>query len=214
MKKITAGILAAVLSSSLYAGNTENYSEGRTFVGAEVGFVKLEASANIYDTFTGAVSPTFESKSDSNTAYGFHIGAQDADWRTTLLYSYYNNEEGLDTETIHKGGVYLDYFILQSELESVTFMPYIGLHIGYMSYEWTEDIGFGLSQVNADDSNVYYGGQVGIAVMIAESFQFDLSYRYSLTNLTDLSTDIGNGYVVNTDLDNMSEIAIGLNYFF
>jgi opacity protein-like surface antigen len=214
MKKMTAGILAVALSSSLYAGNTENYSEGRTFVGAEVGFVKLDVSANVFDTLTGLTSPTFESQSDSSTAYGFHIGAQDAEWRTTLLYSYYSNEEGIDTETIHKGGLYLDYFILQSEVESFTFMPYIGAHIGYMSYEWTEDTGFGIDQVNADDSNVYYGGQVGVAVTVAESFQFDLSYRYSLTNLKDLATDIGNGYVVNTDLDDMSEIVIGFNYFF
>ena len=38
MKKMTAGILAVALSSALYAGNVENYSEGRTFIGAEVGY--------------------------------------------------------------------------------------------------------------------------------------------------------------------------------
>ena len=212
MKKIAAGLLAVALSSSLYA--SENYSEGRTFVGAEVGFVKLDASANLHNTATGANSPTYESRSDSNTAYGFHIGAQDADWRTTLLYSYYDNEEGKNSETIHKGGLYLDYFILQSEAGSVTFMPYIGGHVGYMSYEWTEDVGNGVSQVNADDANFYYGGQIGVAVMIEESFQLDLSYRYSLTNLKDLSTDIGHGLVVESDLDSMGEIVIGFNYFF
>ena len=212
MKKMTAGILTVTLASSLYAGNTENYSEGKTFIGAEVGYSKLDSSANILNN-QGIEIYNIKRESDSDVSYGFHIGAEDNDWRTTLLYEYYNNGGDTTEETTHKGGLYLDYFIWSSEADGFAIKPYIGGHVGYMSYELTSDIGNHIDEVLADDSNVYYGGQIGIAITASAVLQIDLSYRYSLTNLHDMTGLVSNGNS-DVDVDSMSGFVFGINYFF
>ena len=211
MKKMTAGILAVALSSSLYAGSTENYSEGRTFIGAEVGYAQSEGSISGLDQNGWPLTLNFDGNRDAE--FGFHIGAQDGEWRTTLMYNYFSSNEGGAEETTHKGGLYLDYFIWSSDMDTFTVQPYIGGHVGYMTYELTADLGYG-EQVLADDSNVYYGGQVGIAITASEVLQIDISYRYSLTNLHDITGTLPYVTGLDVDLDSMSGFVVGLNYFF
>jgi len=213
MKKMTAGILAVALSSTLYAGNTENYSEGKTFIGAEVGYTAADGSIAFYDDFYG-IQREFDLEGDNDMEYGFHIGAEDGEWRTTLMYNYFKNDEGTEKETTHKGGLYLDYFIWSSDTNDFMIKPYIGGHVGYMSYKLTGDIGYGADEVLADDSNFYYGGQVGIAITASNVLEFDLSYRYSLTNLHDMTGTVADIPGLDVDLDSMSGFVVGLNYFF
>ena len=130
------------------------------------------------------------------------------------MYNYFKNDEGAQKETTHKGGLYLDYFIWSSEMDTFRVQPYIGGHIGYMSYELTGDLGYGYEEVLADDSNVYYGGQIGIAITASEVLQVDLSYRYSLTNLHDMTGTIPAVTGLDVDLNSMSGFVVGLSYFF
>ena len=213
MKKMTAGILAVALSSTLFAGNTDNYSVARTFIGAEVGYMAADGSIAFYDDFYG-VKRKFDLDGDNDMEYGFHLGAEDGNWRTTFMYNYFKNDEGSQKETTHKGGLYLDYFIWSSETNDMAIKPYIGGHVGYMSYKLTGDIGLGSDEVLADDSNMYYGGQIGIALTASEVLQIDLSYRYSWTNLHDMSGTIANIDDLDVDLDSMDGFVVGLNYFF
>ena len=91
--------------------------------------------------------------------------------------------------------------------------PFIGGHIGYMSYELSGDTGLGLREIFADDANVFYGGQAGVALAIGEVVELDLSYRYSLTNLDDMPIDLVGGHM-ESSLDNIGSIVFGLNYYY
>ncbi len=208
MKKITMGILSVALTGSLSAGN---YSEGQKFIGVELGSTKLDSSARFYAD-DGAFAE-LAGKSDSNIEYGFRIGAQDEEWRTTLLYTYYNNEDSGLEETTHKGSISLDYFIWSTDAGGMNIKPFIGGHVGYMSYELSGDTGLGLREIFADDANVFYGGQAGVALAIADVVELDLSYRYSLTNLNDMPMDLVGGNI-ESSLDNIGSIVFGLNYFY
>jgi len=186
VKKIAMGILAVALTGSLYA---ENYSVGQTFVGLEVDSTNLDRNV--------LFSP--EPTSDSGIEYGFRLGAQNEEWRTTVLYTYYNDEDSVYEDTMHKGSLNLDYFIWSTDAGDMNIKPFIGGHVGYMSYELE-------GAITADASGVFYGGQAGVAFAIGEVVELDLSYRYSLTNLDDMPADIS--------LDNTGSIVFGLNYFY
>lgn len=187
VKKIAMGILAVALTGSLYA---ENYSVGQTFVGLEVGSTNLDRNV--------LFSP--EPTSDSSIEYGFRLGAQNEEWRTTVLYTYYNDEDSEFEETMHKGSLNLDYFIWSTDAGGTMIKPFIGGHVGYMSYDAEG------ATITADGSGVFYGGQAGVAFAIGEVVELDLSYRYSVTNLNDMPEEIS--------LDNTGSIVFGLNYFY
>ena len=206
IKKITMGILAVALTGSLYA---ENYSVGQSFIGVELGSTKVDSSARLYAD--GYPSIEFGEKSDSNIEYGFRLGAQNDEWRTTVLYTYYNNEDSGYEDTMHKGSLNLDYFIWSTDAGGMKIKPFIGGHVGYMSYEFFGDIYETNAPENrrvitADESGVFYGGQAGVVLAIGEVVELDLFYRYSFTDVKDMPEKIS--------LDNTGSIVLGLNYFF
>lgn len=208
VKKIVTGILAVALTGSLYA---ENYSVGQTFIGVELGSTEVDSSARLYSD--GYPSIEFGEKSDSNIEYGFRLGAQNDEWRTTVLYTYYNDEDSGYEDTMHKGSLNLDYFILSTDAGGMKIKPFIGGHVGYMSYELSADTLENLSVILTDESGVFYGGQIGVALAVAEMLEIDLSYRYSFTNLEDMVAE-GIDWHAETSLDNTGSIVFGLNYFF
>ena len=203
IKKIATGILAVALTGSLYA---ENYSVGQTFIGVELGSTEVDSSSRLYSD--GYPSIEFGEKSDSNIEYGFRLGAQNDEWRTTLLYTYYNDEDSGYEDTIHKGSLNLDYFIWSTDAGGMKIKPFIGGHVGYMSYELNAD-----PLKLADESGAFYGGQVGVALAVAEMLEIDLSYRYSFADLEDIIAE-GIDWHAETSLDNTGSIVFGLNYFF
>lgn len=208
VKKIATGILAVALTGSLYA---ENYSEGQTFIGVELGSTEIDSSARLYSD--GSFPIEVGEKSDSNIEYGFRLGAQNDEWRTTLLYTYYNDEDSGYEDTMHKGSLNLDYFLWSTDAGGMQIKPFIGGHVGYMSYELTADTIENLSLILADESGFFYGGQVGVALAVAEMLEIDLSYRYSFVDLDDISAS-GPDWYAESSLDNTGSIVLGLNYFF
>ncbi len=188
VKKIAIGILAVALTGSLYA---DNYSVGQKFVGVELGNTNLDRDVQVN---SGESGPT----SDSSIEYGFRLGAQNEEWRTTVLYTYYNDDDSNFEDTMHKGSLNLDYFIWSTDAGGMKIKPFIGGHVGYMSYDAE-------GTITADGSGFFYGGQAGAALAVGEVVELDLFYRYSFTDLKDIPE---------ISLDNTGSIVFGLNYFF
>jgi opacity protein-like surface antigen len=159
IKKAVTILLCMGLGSALYA---ENVTSGEKFIGLEVGAAELQADTD--GGFFG--EPEHES---TGAEFGLRVGAQNNEWRTTLIFDYYDNTD--DDQNYEKGLVAIDYFLLAST-ESIDerFKPYLGVNVGYMNYEST----------NIDENGLLYGGQGGISFDVAENFEIDIGYRYSL----------------------------------
>jgi len=183
MKKIIVGTLSIIsLANILQAGTLSDGSVG--FIGLEVGNTQLRSARymNIYDGDT--YNPFYEG---SGVDFGLKLGAQNAEWRTTLALNYYDNED--EDQNYEKASIMIDYFLINSETSGMDIKPYIGATLGYMGYESTF----------IDESDFVYGGQAGIVLNTA-MIDFDLSYRYSLYN--------------GVQADTMGTIMFGANYLF
>ena len=213
VKKIAIACLCMALGSSL---NARDMSQNKTFIGLEFESTKIDSSSEIY--FNDAFQGDFGTKSDSVMEYGLNIGAEGEEWRTTFLYTYYNDDMAEAEEIMHKGSLLLDYFIWTTNTGDYEIKPYIGGHVGYMAYELKADVGYGIDQKIVDESDIFYGGQIGVAMTISEIIGLDLSYKYSLTNLNDIPLDFldlsGNRVHLNNSLDSMGSIAFSIKYFY
>ena len=210
VKKIAVALLCTALGTSLYA--RDDISQSNLFVGLELDSTKTDANIDLVGSPFG-----LELSNDSVIEYGIRLGAEKEEWRTTLLYTYGNDDKDGLEETMHKGSLLLDYFIWSSGSNEYNVKPYIGAHIGYMSYELIDSnfMDSGLDLTVADDSGFFYGGQVGIAMTISEAVQIDLSYRYSLTSLEEMDYDsLRSPGALESNLDNMGSIAFSINYFY
>ena len=183
MKKIVVTLIALLLSSSLFA---ENYSEGKKFLGIEVGAAQIQGGVylDVLDPFS--YDQFYEG---SGVAFGLRFGAQNDEYRTMLLFDYYDNAD--EDQTYEVGMLTIDYFVISSEAASVTIKPFVGLNVGYMNYESTL----------VDDSDFVYGGQAGVVVNVSEKIDIDLSYRYSMTYEA-------------VNMDHFAVIMLGLNYLY
>ncbi len=173
VRKIAITLMCATLGSSLYA---ENISYGKGFVGLEVGAATVQADVGGYFNQLDYEGDAVE--------YGIRLGAQTDEWRTMLLFDYYDSSD--DDQNVEKGYLTVDYLFTNES----AFKPFIGVNVGYMNYESTfiEDDGF------------LYGGQAGFIVNVAETIDLDLSYRYSLSDAE--------------ALDHVGSIIFGLNYLY
>ena len=213
VRKLGMVLLCTVLGTTLYARDA--ISESKLFLGLELDGTKTNTDVN----FVGASNLGVDTSNKTTIEYGVRLGAEKEVWRTTLLYTYGNDDkDGLD-ETMHKGSLLLDYFIWSTGSSEYNVKPYIGAHVGYMSYtlEQKNFDNSGLDVTVADDSGVFYGGQAGISMTVSQVIQFDLSYRYSLTTLTDMDYDnigIISPFLLESSLDNMGSVAFSINYFY
>ncbi len=194
VKKIAITLLCIVLGSSLYA--RDDISQSKPFIGLEIGYATLNADASNY--FSPFVYPGYES---SDIEYGFRIGAQKDDWRTMLIFNYFDTENDDYSQNYYKGFLSLDYLFSVSDGEEKAFKPYLGLNIGYISYET------GDTPNKLDASGFIYGAQAGFIFSVSEKIDIDLMYRYSL------------GYDITDDLDiervdNIGSVILGINYLY
>jgi opacity protein-like surface antigen len=166
VKKILIAGLYVILGSSLYAVES---SSSKMLLGLEVGAATIKADAN-----TDLLRRNNHKGSDAE--YGFRIGAQSDEWRAMFVFNYFNSNS--DNQNYEKGLFELDYFILSSDLNDVSFKPYIGANIGYMNYESDRT----LYMFSIDESGLLYGGQVGLIISITDNVDIDLMYRYSITD--------------------------------
>ena len=128
------------------------------------------------------------SKTNKDPEYGFRIGAQNKEWRTTLIGNFSRGQN----DKYQKAMLTFDKFVWQSlyEKDHVVFKPYLGGHLG-----WIKHTADGLSE-----NGLLYGAEAGVVWNVIEEVDFDLSYRYSISNLDNLK--------------NLDAITIGLNYIY
>jgi opacity protein-like surface antigen len=150
-KVVMSGLLAMGVAGSLYA-EEGGLPSSEKIIGIEVGGGKIQA-----DTILGGYDYT-----GNDVTYGVRLGAQNTEWRTLLIFDYYDNSD--DDQKYFKGLASFDYLLTDTEVK-----PYIGLNLGYIDY----------TSESYDDSGFLYGGQVGLMYRIAENIQIDVTYRYS-----------------------------------
>jgi len=139
LKKIAVALLCAALGSSLYA--RDDISQSRTFIGLELGYVEVQGDT-FYDI--GYVG-------DYDVEFGFRIGAEKDEWRTTFLFDYYDSSD--NDQNVEKGLLMLDYFLFSSDSE-LNVRPFVGANVGLINYEST----------GVDVTDFTYGGQAGVIV--------------------------------------------------
>ena len=167
-------LILSLLSASL--AHAEDIYSSERFLGIEIGYSKAEYSR---DGIT---------KTNKDPEYGFRLGAQNKEWRTTVI----GNLSRGKNHKYQKAMITFDKFIWQSlyEKDHVTFKPYLGGHIGWIKHT-ADDI---------SENGILYGGEAGITWNVIDEVDFDLSYRYSVTNLD--------------NLDTIDAMTIGLNYLY
>ena len=175
--------MGILLSSVLFG---ENYSEGKKFIGVELGAASVQGGRYL---IPGDLLTYDQFYKGSDITYGLRFGAQNEEWRTMLLFDYYDNTD--EDQSMEMGMVTVDYFVVSSEAASITVKPYVGLNVGYMNYESSF----------IDESGIMYGGQGGVVANVSEKVDLDISYRYSL------------GYDT-ADLDHLGVFMLGLNYLY
>ncbi len=169
-------ILTLIIFSCSEAKDATFSSE--RFIGIEVGYSTLN---NINEV--GMV----ESK---DIEYGFKIGAQNRDWRTTVDLNFFKNKD----KTYQQARLSFDYFFWSSLYKSddIVFKPYIGANVGWINY--TDEDRY------IKSNGLLYGGQAGLAWNVLDEVDFDLSYKYSRTNVE--------------NIDSLSAFVLGLNYLY
>ena len=167
IKKIVMACLIITFGGSLHAETT-------SFIGLEIGNSNVQGDR--------IDQPDYK---DDDLSYGFRIGAQDENWRTTLIYNVYDNSNS--DQNVEQVLLALDYYI---PINNLVIKPYIGANLGYGNYESSF----------VDESGFLYGGQAGLTFNIIEALNFDLSYRYSLSNID--------------ALDHAGSIMVSVDYLF
>ncbi len=170
IKKFGIALLCVSLGNTAYASEVVN---SQTFLGIEVASTEVQGEQ--------------PSNTSDDVSYGLRFGAQNGQWRTMIGFNYYDSGE----HNVEKLLLSVDYFFLKyDDMESNMLQPYIGVNTGYMNFE----------QGIIDESGFLYGGQVGVVLNIMEKVDFDIAYRYSLSNAD--------------ALDHTSDVLLGINYHF
>jgi len=188
VKKVGIALLCTALGTSLYA--RDDISESKPFIGLEIGYATVQGDVGGF--FATDIDRDYEG---SDVEFGIRIGAKKDEWRTTLSFNYFDGDEDGYAQNYEKGLVSFDYFFLNSNQSK--FQPFLGVNVGYINYESTNDI---------DMSGFIYGAQAGIVVSIADNIDLDLQYRYSLSNATQDDRD--------ASLDHVGSIVFGVNYVY
>jgi opacity protein-like surface antigen len=132
-------------------------------------------------------------ESVSNVEFGFRIGAQNKDWRTSIIANM-SNSKG---HKIQKAMISFDKFVWQSlyKKDDIVFKPYLSGHIGYLKH-----IADGNTNSGIDEKGMLYGGGLGLVWNVLDEVDFDLGYRYSITELS--------------ELDSFDAVTLGVNYIY
>jgi len=126
-----------------------------------------------------------ESYDGSGGSFGVHLGGQEGQWRATLGYEYFDND---DAQNFDLFSAEVDYFFLENP---GAFQPYIGLVGGYLNYETT----------NAEDSGGFaYGASAGVNIPVGENIDLDLGLRYL--------------FATQDEVDHIGSVNFSINYFY
>jgi len=154
MKKI-------ILSLACVAGlSSAATAESTGFIGLEVGYTSIQGDTLLINSYDS-----------SDVSYGVRLGAMNEEWRTMFLGTYVDSGD----QSIQSGLISFDYLLTSPK--DGGFIPYIGAHGGYASYE---------SDFIQGDGYVY-GGQIGVIVDLMPELALDVNYRYTLADSDQLN---------------------------
>ena len=167
--------LVSLLTFSLSHAVDEFSSE--RLLGIEVGYSNLNTSKKSSDLRV------------QGAEFGLKIGAQNEEWRTLLSGNFFTR----GGHKYQKAMLQFDRFVWASlyETDNIVFKPYLGGHIGWMTY--TDDF-------SLDNNGMIYGGQAGLAWTVLNEVDFDLGYRYSVTDIE--------------NVDSIGSVVFGVNYIY
>ncbi len=159
-------LLTIIILSSL--NHAEDSFSSEQFLGIEAGYGTVQ-SRNVIGI----------QESDKGVEFGFRIGAQNQEWRTTISAHAFSKNSQEYFRTL----LMFDKFVWSSHYkkDDVVFKPYLGGHVGWLKYS---------SKSGIEDSGFLYGGQAGIAWNVMREVDFDLGYRYSFSDVHSVD-DIG-----------------------
>ncbi len=171
-------IFILILLLSTFSQSKDAFSSER-FLGIEVGYTTLKSN-NIIGI----------KENTPDVEYGFKIGAQNREWRTTVDLNFFKDNK----KSYQQAKLSFDYFLWSSLYKSddIVFKPYLGANIGWLNY--TNE------SASTKSNGLLYGGQLGLAWNVLDEVDFDLSYKYSLTN--------------NKNIDSLSGFVLSLNYLY
>ncbi|RUM68972.1 MAG: hypothetical protein DSZ08_07385, partial [Sulfurovum sp.] len=118
----------------------------------------------------------------STASIGIRYGKQTVDWRTMFTYEYGDGSNIFSVE--------VDKILMDSLFNMSRFRPYIGLALGYISYDMpnndqnlTEVSGIIINEDNnttieTDSSGYFYGLNAGLIIYATDNLDADLSYHY------------------------------------
>jgi len=183
MKKMAQSLLTGlVLVSCVLA---DEITVGEKFIGLEVGYNKIQGSR--YMT-PGDVDTYFEFYEGEDVEFGVRIGAQNDEWKSTVLFDYFDSQD--HDQNTEKLLLLVDYSLWNTQVNDIEIKPYLGANVGYMNYESTL----------IEESGFLYGTQAGVALSLSEIIEVDLSYRYSLMSMD--------------TVDHTESVFFGLNYLY
>ena len=153
-------VLATVATISLTHA-VDDFSSER-LLGIEVGYTTVNSSNAIGQNI-----------SNSNPELGLRLGAQNKEWRTTVHASFMSAKNGTKYQ---KAMIDFDRFVWASlyKTDSIVFKPYLGGHIGWLHY--TDDF--------TSANGLAYGGQMGLTLNVLNQVDFDLGYRYTMSDVS------------------------------
>ena len=150
---------------------------------------------------------TFNEQKSSGLNYLLYTGYNFENY-FTLLFNYMN----LTTSDLEFSNIYtsLNYRITAFE----SFVPYIGLSVGYSSLKWnTNPIEQSTPSSDNDSANIMYGAQLGFNYMLSKSFSIKVESSYLLLNhATTITQDTEN--TLKLEHKNMISILTALQYNF
>jgi len=187
---IKKAFLASVMAGSLLCaggidGGTVISSNGyRTggFIGVRGAMV-----FSIQSSIIGVGDGTYleDSHDGSGGSFGIQIGGQEGQWRATLGYEYFDNDEPQNFDLFFSE---VDYFFLENPR---AFQPYLGIVGGYLSYETSY----------AEDSGGFaYGASAGVNFNLSDNIDLDLSLRYL--------------FATQDEVDHVGSVNFAINYFY
>jgi len=174
---LTVAMLGA--GTFLSAGeNSRQVSDAtEVFIGVELGAAMVQGDTPLEINHDG-----------SGASIGLRIGAQNTEWRTMAIVDLYDSDD--DDQRYTRGFLQVDYYVMASRFATTAFRPYMGINGGYLKYEST----------GIDESGVSYGGQVGFTAAVSENIDFDVAFRYSITNPD--------------EIDHIGNVVFGVNYLY
>ena len=183
-KRLVTVALMLGVGTYIYAGDSTRQisEESEVFVGVELGAVLIQGDTD--GTILGE-----KNHDGSGVSVGLRLGAQNAMWRSMVLFDYFNSDD--DDQTYERAMVQVDYYIMAANFSTTAFRPYIGVNGGYVNYETTG---------KPDINGFTYGGQVGFTAAVSDNIDFDVAYRHAFAGPD--------------ELDHIGNVVFGVNYLY